>query len=636
MGTLHILCAFNILHASTYSFDIQQENNRLILKLNLDQPEIIHEGKQIFPAWDDIHLAYSDDGFIYPQINKTLNIPQSNPVLRVLKINRKSILSNDSKLDFQPELVDLKYIGLYKSYPLYNLKINPVTFRSGSFDWIEEIEIEISFQVNESIEINSVSKKSGFLSALTSNKSVFYKNKKQQSLAKESSASRFIPAQFQTAYKIVLDKTGIYKISYNDLQQAEFPVDDIDPRRLAIFNRGIEIPVFVRGSEDGIFNNNDYFEFWGEKNEKTFLDQFEDMYSDPFSDQNVYWLVEKNTSGLRLIEENGSLKKPLNSVIVPFAYREDIHFEQDTYRQLFGDDPEKMNQPSYEFDHWFWGGPITAVESRDYNFYLPHPYDVGSGVFVKSMFRGLSIQDPVSNPYPGHQVSVWINDNKVGEITPQQGWKGQTKASISNFGQTGLPQSSLQHGENIFRVQMDQAGFTDITLFNWFNISYLRKYRADKDFIKFKVQDGLPLDETIEFKIDGFSNRNIDVYKLGISKITSSRIDFIDQNTTDGDLNSFQVRFQDDIFNPKTEYVAVTENAKLKPLNIVPVQPWKEQNPLVTLLDNSNSANVLLITNRVFQNQIERLRNLKELQGFKTEVVFIDKGGIEFIGPFGI
>ena len=79
---------------------------------------------------------------------------------------------------------------------------------------------------------------------------------------KESTSSMLMD---QPAYKIQVDQDGLYQVTYSDLQLARVPIEGLDPRTLRLFNQGIEIPIYVFGEGDGIFNSTDYLLFYGQK-----------------------------------------------------------------------------------------------------------------------------------------------------------------------------------------------------------------------------------------------------------------------------------------------------------------------------------------------------------------------------------
>ncbi|MCS7028538.1 MAG: type IX secretion system sortase PorU [Bacteroidia bacterium] len=80
--------------------------------------------------------------------------------------------------------------------------------------------------------------------------------------------------------KIGVTKSGIYKLTYNDLQSLGFPVNSINPKQIRIFGNGgtmlptlanttppddlKENPIIVVGENDNVFNPDDYILFYGQ------------------------------------------------------------------------------------------------------------------------------------------------------------------------------------------------------------------------------------------------------------------------------------------------------------------------------------------------------------------------------------
>ncbi len=74
----------------------------------------------------------------------------------------------------------------------------------------------------------------------------------------------------QQYYKISVATTGIYRLTYDQLQQAGVPVNSIDPRLIQIFRRGQEQAIYFKHNQlpaDNKFDNGEYLEFYGEKND---------------------------------------------------------------------------------------------------------------------------------------------------------------------------------------------------------------------------------------------------------------------------------------------------------------------------------------------------------------------------------
>lgn len=97
----------------------------------------------------------------------------------------------------------------------------------------------------------------------------------------------------QTYYKIKISKDGVYRITQKQLAQAGMPVNSVDPRNIQIFNKGKEIPLFVTGDNDGKFDDVDYLEFFGEKNDGK-LDKI--LYTNPADQPHDYYSLYTDTA----------------------------------------------------------------------------------------------------------------------------------------------------------------------------------------------------------------------------------------------------------------------------------------------------------------------------------------------------
>ncbi|QDH77833.1 transporter [Echinicola soli] len=71
----------------------------------------------------------------------------------------------------------------------------------------------------------------------------------------------------QTYYKIPTTTDGIYRISFAALSASGMNPSSVDPRTLRLFHRGEEVAIYVHGQADGRFDQGDYVEFIGERND---------------------------------------------------------------------------------------------------------------------------------------------------------------------------------------------------------------------------------------------------------------------------------------------------------------------------------------------------------------------------------
>lgn len=97
------------------------------------------------------------------------------------------------------------------------------------------------------------------------------------------------------AIKIGIIDDGIYKITYQYLVNGGLKVNDIDPRKTMIQNRGKEVRILVSGEDDGVFYPDDYILFYGVSNK------------DIYTKQNVYWLKISNKRGKWMMTKNGDI-----------------------------------------------------------------------------------------------------------------------------------------------------------------------------------------------------------------------------------------------------------------------------------------------------------------------------------------
>ncbi len=148
------------------------------------------------------------------------------------------------------------------------------------------------------------------------------------------------PQGFLNWYKIKVESTGVYKLTYDELRRAGIPIKLIDPRTIRLFNIGdctsnvyypdtmMEIPIYITGESDGTFDKDDYILFYGLSPSRYNLTRTK-FYTNPFTRYNYYWLTWGTSLSLsgygKRIEQVSSitLSNPKNSA------PNFVHLEQD-------------------------------------------------------------------------------------------------------------------------------------------------------------------------------------------------------------------------------------------------------------------------------------------------------------------
>ena len=215
----------------------------------------------------------------------------------------------------------------------------------------------------------------------------------------------------QTYYKLSVAEDGVYRLTFNNLQDAGFPVSAVDPRRIQIFHRGVEQAIRVEGQEDANFGAGDFIEFYGQVNDGT-LDT--ELYLDPgdqphtfynlFSDSSAYFLTWKlsPTNGKRMafFSENN-----VNGIPAETDHRNElleVYTDQYSRGRRYPEGGNNSNIWLGQFDMgegWI-GANIQRGEFRDFSFDLVDANQAG----VKPQLNLLL----VGNNNREHDVSILV------------------------------------------------------------------------------------------------------------------------------------------------------------------------------------------------------------------------------------
>ncbi len=97
----------------------------------------------------------------------------------------------------------------------------------------------------------------------------------------------------QTYYRFALTTNGVYRIDYATLVNSGIAPASIDPRKIQLFQRGEELPVFISGENDSSFDQGDFIEFFAYKNDG-FYDK--KLYLDSTNHYNPYVSLVSDTA----------------------------------------------------------------------------------------------------------------------------------------------------------------------------------------------------------------------------------------------------------------------------------------------------------------------------------------------------
>ena len=425
-------------------------------------------------------------------------------------------------------------------------------------------------------------------------------------------------------YKLSVAQDGMYRITGQDLETFGANIDTITPRTLALTNRGKQVPIFVRGENDGRLSPADEIIFYGEQLHG------DTSYNNPFSDENVYWLTWGAGPGSRMGTRT-PLDGPGNAELHEHFFIR-AHFEKDNHFRRFPDANLTEDQRYQEFsqglqersfavtelpplpnDSWFWA-QVTAPASKPFGVTLSGVAETALPATIRIGFHGRSETE--------HQVDVWLNDEiSLGKAH----WDGATEHQI----QTQRPQSFLKNGRNVIRVMNpgDTDGPLDIILLNWIQIDYRRNFHAKANVLPFAITP-IP-DETgtvnpnFEVILRNFSTPNIEIYGIdgtryvGLAPIVDEKL----PGTYRLPFRSNQIRPKD-IGDPATQYIALTRNQFQKPKISVDTPS--------DLRSTHNAADYIIITHQSFLQDVQPLADFRAQQGLRAKVVDVQNIYDEF------
>lgn len=648
--TFHFLLLTSLFALPDTYYQIEQQNDEhIIIQFNFPDLEVTTSNPSDPLAFIDIPgLPYHqiEGKPLLPILSLSLAVPEGkvdwriiSSDIKVIENKRPVIYLSDPEDQQVPvvgytdnlypnQIVQLEDAGIFRDYRILGIIIFPVQVTSSGMKFYKNMKLEIQFQKTLDTAVNRLSPLENKLF------DKFVINSQSLSLISpvvnqplQSFGKGIINTDYSRQIKIYLDKKGIYQITGQDLLDNDIVIQDINPQTFRLTNKGKDVAIYIYGDQDLNFDASDYIEFLGEPNEKTFLDTYPDLYTDPFSDENVYWLSWGETPGIRMVEESGAIitKNPTQYNPALF-YPCTLHFEKNLSFERFNyGNTQKL---SYTRDLWFFDFGIQAISKKNYAVNLIFPDSSSfNPVTVQMMLAGKS--------QTSHSVMVWLNQRLVGQTVND--WYGQNIFLLDNSSNSTIRTIDLKHGVNNLEIQLPafaEGGKSDWVLFNWADITYDRQYRAHQNYIEFTRPSPSVIyypDKTLfQFEITDFTRRDIEIYKKGISKIVNYNINVQDE----GSRTRYKITFQDNIYTDDVEYIALASDAKMKPTHIEKDNPYDQDNPFLSLREPSNSADYLIITHQRFYERAKELLDSRRSSGLNAVMVKVQDIYDEF--NFGI
>jgi len=362
--------------------------------------------------------------------------------------------------------------------------------------------------------------------------------------------------------KLSVEEDGWYKVTGADLRKAGLDLLRIDIRHLRLSCGGIPVPFYFHGDGDSKMEAGESIEFYGTGLRLNATATTPDLYQDPYSSTNVYWLGWEGEAGPRMEDEySESATAAGQTAQIPYSFYQTIHVEQNNFFEHFNG----IAFPDSLRDHWLYDSGIPAGSKRSYPFSLYAP-DAASllPVKVRVMLTGRTLTNKEL-----HQVSIYLNDRFVARGTGER----QGLIDLHSRDDNGLLAAALSPTANDLTVvnAFDPAR-TDYIALNWFEVTYPRLYRALGGWLEFTIPADKP-PGLFRFTLEGFADESVEIYKLGVSRIIGAAMA---EATGSDNRRSVRAEFYDTVPSCAVRYVAVTAAAKKSPVQIEMVQPqWQ-------------------------------------------------------------
>jgi len=405
----------------------------------------------------------------------------------------------------------------------------------------------------------------------------------------------------QTYLKMFVAEDGMYRIDKNDFVNAGISTTGIDPRTVKVYYKGNQIRIYFQGEQDGVFDENDYIDFYGQRNYGGITKAYDvngnlayttDEYYNIYSDTNTYYIGWGGSYGTRYIDYNYQVSTPY-----PLNYfKAKVHFETEALYWLgettSGQDYRYFLNDKFQGEGWYWRA-MANNNTLSYTVNLPYCLP-NTDLFEFKIFAYPTTNS--SAVFNEHRMMVRINNNLIDTIKRDDFNRMDTTYSF--------PGTYFVTGNNTVLLKFTPPStFTSARMYlDMFSITYPRRFAFDSN--KIGIYNLIGDTVTRLFSVSGFVPANeITIYDYA----NGYRITNI--NYTNDILN----------FSGKSngKYEITNKTITKKPKRI-------KQRQVPNLVTNSTGVDYLVVYNKLFEAQAEQLRQYRathdNYRTFKAEI----------------
>ena len=399
----------------------------------------------------------------------------------------------------------------------------------------------------------------------------------------------------KTYLKLFVNSDGIYRITRNEFTQAGINTSTIDPRTVRVYYRGTEIPIYFDGEQDGLFDANDYLDFFGQRNYggitntylasygPTALHYITNEYFNLYSDTSVYWIGWGGSNGTRFTISSYSVQIPYSNNY----FIDKVHLEKDSLYTLGetinpNTDFRYFNNEKISGEGWFWRN-LTPQYGMQHNMSFQLPFL--SSIPANCTLRIFAYPNSRDTSFNEHKIALKVNSTTITTLIKNDYNRFDTSVNFT---------SSLLQANNTININytptFGNPQATPSVYFDLVEITYPRTFTFENNICRFET--GSSDTSSVEYKITGFNNSNpIAIYDVKNNIKTTNIGSNFDTLFFTGKLNG---RFE--IAN-----YYITK----KPFRIISRQ-------VPDMVSSANGADYIVIYNRLLESQAEQLRSHRQ------------------------
>jgi len=399
-----------------------------------------------------------------------------------------------------------------------------------------------------------------------------------------------------TWYKLSISATGMYQITYSDLVSMGVDVGNIDPRNIRIFHNGggvlpklnkssyhddlAEIPIFVSGESDGVFNQSDYILFYarGPVVWKYFsVKGYYGHVNNPYTDYTYVFLTVGEEQGKRI--ETAEVPQTTEVITVNDFIDAKLYDFNDVNINNMG-----CTWYSEAFD-------VTLQRNYEFSF---------SNI---NLSRDVKMRSATVSKNPSTASFVYKYNNKVLYSKSFPAITGASQTIYANYDTTCLATFTATGSQINISLTYTRASSSSIGWLDYISVNAWRYLKMTGDVMTFRNPECNDKTQIYEYKLQNASG-NILIWnvtnpiepKMIPTSLSSSTLSF----KVRGSVNNEFVAFNGNSFN-KATFVGTVENQNLHAMKDV---------------------DYLIITHPKFKSHAERLKEIHAgLDDLNIEIV---------------